>query len=274
MRGPGVSRFFEANDLRFHTVEWPGTDPPLVLLHPNRANARVWDFMVANSKLRNRFVAVDLRGHGQSEWPNKGYQLEDYVKDVIAVIEKLSPSPVILVGGATGGNIGLLVATIRPDLVRGLAVIDPGLSLDPAINARVQDQIEHEHSFSNRTQAVESLPFSSLWSTANKEFYADHAFREQDDGSWEGTYSKTAARETEHALVPEMWDKIRVACPTLAVRGDRSEVFGREKLVRLGSLIADCIIAEIPRSNHRVMQDSPETLAALLDGFAIMLMDG
>ncbi len=273
MKGPGISGFLDANGLRFHSLEWPGTEPLLVLLHPNRANAHVWDFMVAKSKLQNRIVAVDLRGHGKSEWPNSGYQLTDYTNDVIAIIERLSSSPVILVGGATGGNIGLLVATARPDLVCGLAVIDPGLSLDPAINARVQRELEHEHSFSSREEALASMPFSSLWSTAQKESYAGHAFRESDSGSWEGTYSKAAAGETEHALVPAIWNEIRVECPTLAVRGDRSAVFGRDKLFRLGSILSESVLAEIPMADHRVMQDNPETLASMLDGFVNMVGD-
>jgi pimeloyl-ACP methyl ester carboxylesterase len=272
VRGPGVSRHFEVEGARLHTIDWAGSNPPIVLLHPNRTNARVWDFVVAHSTLPNRFVSIDHRGHGCSEWPARGYELDDYLADDVAVIEQLDAGPVILAGAATGGNIALLIASSRPELVCGLAVLDPGLSLDPEINAEVQRQIEHGYSFPTFAAAVEAMPFSDLWTEAMRDFYAAHAFGQRDDGTWAGRYLQAAAKETEALLEEDMWDRIRVSCPTLAVRGDRSAVFDREKLVRLAGLIDDCVLAEIPRANHRVMQDNPAVVAALLDGFVRKVM--
>lgn len=59
-----------------------------------------------------------------------------------------------------------------------------------------------------------------------------------------------------------------MTCPTLAVRGDRSAVFSREKLVHLAGLLPQVVLAEIPRADHRVTQDNPPVVAALLDAFA------
>lgn len=92
-RGPGVSRDAALDRVRLHYVDWAGTDPVVVLLHPNRTNARVWDFVVAHSSLPNRYVALDHRGHGLSEWPAAGYTLEDYIADDVAFLGTSTPSP-------------------------------------------------------------------------------------------------------------------------------------------------------------------------------------
>jgi pimeloyl-ACP methyl ester carboxylesterase len=267
-RGPAVpSRYRLPSGLGLHLLEWPGEEPAIVLLHPNRTNARVWDFVVAHSGLPNRMLAVDHRGHGASDWPDEGYDLQDYVDDDVALIEGLGLGPVVLAGAATGGNIALLIASQRPDLVRAVAVFDPGLSLDPAINAEVQEEIEKGYQFEDRASALDAMPFSDLWTSHVRAHFGHHGFRDLPDGGVAGRYQKEAARHTEAVLEQDMWDAIEVSCPLLAVRGAESAVFDRHKLVRLADMVSRSVIAEVPRANHRVTQDNPAFCAALLDGF-------
>lgn len=173
----------------------------------------------------------------------------------------------ILAGAATGGNVAVLLASQRPDLVRGLALLDPGLSLDPQLNERVQEQIEHGSVHDSFEAAAAGMPFSALWDDAMRAHFAAHSFRQLPDGRWTGRYRKEAAQETEALLEEDLWDRIAVTCPTLALRGDRSQVFTREKLVRLAGLLPQAVLAEVPRADHRVTQDNPPVVAALLDGF-------
>lgn len=267
-RGPAVSRRMRISEIELHYVEWIGNDPVVVLLHPNRTNARVWDFAVAHSELPNRFVALDHRGHGRSDWPERGYALEDYVGDDVEAIEGLADGqPVVLVGAATGGNVALLLASERPDLVRGLVVVDPGLSLDPDINADVQQQIRSQYRFASMREAADALPFSDLWTDRMRAHFVSHTYRPDADGGVVATYHMAAVMETEAALEHDLWERIDVTCPLLAMRGGLSEVFDRERMLRLASIVDDCLIAEVPRADHRVMQDAPAAVAGLLDAF-------
>ncbi|MGI9657772.1 MAG: alpha/beta fold hydrolase, partial [Gaiellaceae bacterium] len=61
---PAASREVDLASIRLHVLDWDGAEPPILLLHPNRTNARVWDFVVEHSTLPNRFIAPDQRGHG------------------------------------------------------------------------------------------------------------------------------------------------------------------------------------------------------------------
>jgi len=261
-----VSRHVEVGDLRLHYVDWPGESPTVVLLHPNRTNNRVWDFVVAHSHLPNRFVALDHRGHGLSEWPEAGYALEDYIADDIAFLEALG-APVVLVGAATGGTVALLLTSQRPDLVAALGVLDPGMSLDPSINERVQDQIEHGYLHESFEAGMAAMPFSDLWDDAMRAHFAAASLRQLDDGRWAGRYSQQAAQTTEALLEQDFWGRISLRCPALVARGHRSEVFDRDKMVRLGGLLPDALLAEVPAADHRVTQDNPVFVAALLDAF-------
>lgn len=266
-RGPGVSRTIVTPRGPLHVVDWPGSGPPVVFLHPNRTNARVWDFVAAHLTIPNRLLALDHRGHGLSPWPAEGYDLEDYVADDIALLEQLDAGAVILVGAATGGTVALLLASQRPDLVGSLVVVDPGLSLDPDINAAVQQQIEDGYTFPSLEAATAALPFSELWDPAMRAHFAAHSFVERADGTWTSRYHKAAAQHTEALLELDYWDRVDVRCPTLVLRGDRSKVFDRDKLVRLAGLIPRSVIAEVPRADHRAMQDNPVAVAGLLDAF-------
>lgn len=266
-RGAPQSRTTALPGLTLHHLEWPGAGRTVVLLHPNRTNARVWDLAVAAMRRRDRVIALDHRGHGDSEWPDGGYQLEDYVADDIEFIESLGAGPVDLVGAATGGNIALLLASVRPDLVRTLVVLDPGLSLDPGISRRVQEEIASGYTLPSRQAAMDSMPFSDLWSPAMRAHYAEHGFRANPDGTVAGRYRPQAAQETEAALEADMWDRIAVQTPLLAVRGVLSPVFDRPRMLRLGQVVPQAVLAEVPAASHRVMQDNPRFVAALLDAF-------
>ena len=64
-------------------------------------------------------VALDWRGFGRSEWPQQGYWFPDYLGDLDAVLDQLSPAtPARLIGHSMGGNIACSYAGIRPERVR------------------------------------------------------------------------------------------------------------------------------------------------------------
>ena len=263
-----ASREVDLASIRLHLLTWDGTDPPILLLHPNRTNARVWDFVVEYSTLGNRFLAPDQRGHGLSDYPPKGYRYEDYMADLLTLLDELGVQRAHVVGAATGGNIALLLASDHGSRVESLTVIDPGLSLDPAINKRVQTQIAREHTFASLDDARARMPFSERWSDEMKEHYARHSFAIAEDGSATWRYYVPGVAETEHMLETPIWDRLSVSCPTLAIRGAESEVFPLHNLEKLCELVPQIERHEID-ANHRVTQDNPRALAAVLDDFIV-----
>jgi 3-oxoadipate enol-lactonase len=265
---PAQSRRVQLPGLALHYLDWPGSGIPVLLLHPNRTNARVWDFVVEHATLPHRFIAPDARGHGQSDYPAQGYGYEHYLSDVCALLDALALPRVHIVGAATGGNLALLLASAHPQRVASVTVVDPGLSLSPTISAEIRSQMQGEFSFPSLADARARMPFSALWSDAMKAHYSQHSFRATGNGTDEvqWRYHQAGVIETEHLLETPIWDRIDVHCPTLAIRAARSAVFPPHNMARLCALIPAAQHAEID-ADHRVSQDNPQGLAALIDGF-------
>ncbi|XAS77231.1 alpha/beta hydrolase [Dermatophilaceae bacterium Sec6.4] len=108
---------------------------PLVLLPATAETAEDWD-LVASTLCRSRAVyAVNLRGHGPSDWPGT-YSIGLMADDVTHLLDwGLTGGAVDLVGHSLGGLVACQVAAARPELVRRLVLEDVGLlhprSADP-----------------------------------------------------------------------------------------------------------------------------------------------
>ncbi|WP_420451326.1 alpha/beta fold hydrolase [Ilumatobacter sp.] len=104
-----------------------GSGPPIVLLHGLGMTAATWD--ACGDLLADRFtvVAVDLPGHGDSPRPGdpQAYTRDAALADLDAVIAELDGRPV-LVGHSLGGYLALAHAATRPDVARGLVVLNTG----------------------------------------------------------------------------------------------------------------------------------------------------
>ncbi|MFL6170135.1 MAG: alpha/beta fold hydrolase [Ornithinibacter sp.] len=109
-------------------VEWrcPAPVAPLVVLLPGTGlTARSWDAVAASLCGSRSVLAVDLRGHGQSDWPG-AYSIALMAQDVGALLEGIA-APVDLVGHSLGGLVALRVAAARRGRVRRLVLEDVGM---------------------------------------------------------------------------------------------------------------------------------------------------
>ncbi|RKS72786.1 alpha/beta hydrolase family protein [Motilibacter peucedani] len=98
----------------------------VVLLPATAETADDWD-VVAAALVDTRTVhAVDLRGHGGSDWPGT-YSVRLLAADVAALLPRLSAEPVDLVAHSLGGLVALAATASRPELVRRLVLEDVGL---------------------------------------------------------------------------------------------------------------------------------------------------
>ncbi|PPR79854.1 MAG: 2-(acetamidomethylene)succinate hydrolase [Alphaproteobacteria bacterium MarineAlpha2_Bin1] len=261
------SKRITIDNLSIHYLDWGGEDPPIILLHPNRTNSRVWDFVVNESCLKNRFIAWDARGHGLSDYPEDGYLISNYLEDLEIFCNKLSLKNIILVGAATGGNIAILFASKFQNLVKALVVADPGLSLDKKISNKVQMEIMNSFQFESMEVARNSMPFSELWSDEMKDHYSKYSFELLENNQYQWLYYPPGVKITESELEREIWDQIAIKCPTLILRGERSDVFPEINSKKLSDMIDISHEKTISDCNHRLSQDQPRKMAYEIDLF-------
>ncbi len=103
-----------------------GQGDPVLLIHGHTFDARVWDEVAAVLVAEERRVLrPDLRGHGDSDRPPKGYHVSHHAADMTAVLSAAGVSSAVVVGFSLGGGIGLELAVTEPHQVAGLVLVDP-----------------------------------------------------------------------------------------------------------------------------------------------------
>jgi pimeloyl-ACP methyl ester carboxylesterase len=108
-----------------------GAAPAYLLVHGLASNARLWDGVAGQLvEAGRRCAAVDLRGHGQSDKTDSGYDFESISADLRRLIERLGPGfeRPILVGQSWGANVVLDFAVRFPEQSRGIVLVDGGLT--------------------------------------------------------------------------------------------------------------------------------------------------
>ena len=138
-------RKIDAAGLALRICEWGAADgKPLVCIHGTRDHGASWGGAAANLTMHGyKVIAPDLRGHGHSDHvgPNARYQLRDFVGDLDQLFAQLQLDDVTLVGHSLGSIIAVLYATVRPQRISHLLLVEPTLSPARAQPQSFTDQI-------------------------------------------------------------------------------------------------------------------------------------
>ena len=108
-----------------------GDGVPIVLMHGWCSNRRAWDGTTELLADRRRMVALDRRGHGESDVPDDGYTHHHHASDVLAVLDTLDIDRAVIVAHAGGGPGGMEFAASHPDRTSALILVDTMLRDGP-----------------------------------------------------------------------------------------------------------------------------------------------
>ena len=114
--------FIPLKDVTLHTVDWSGGEPTVLGIHGSAGMAHTFGALAERLAPTIRFVGVDLRGHGFSDKPPAGYDLERHVEDVRQLIAALGLRQPILLGHSAGGTVAAFVASTTD--VAGLVLLE------------------------------------------------------------------------------------------------------------------------------------------------------
>lgn len=272
-------QFFDTDGLRLHYLDWGDpTNEPIVFLHGGGLTAHTWDRVCARLADRYRCVALDQRGHGESDWsPDLRYGLPDYVADLVALTRHLDLDRFTLVGMSLGAFncLGyalehestlerLVLIDIAPRLVEaGIGRLNAFVNLPPEAPS-VEDFVTRAVAFNPRRDP-EVLRRSLLKN-----------LRRTPDGTWTWKYDRRRGERNHQpeavaaraALRQELWARAaELTVPVLVVRGGESDVTVREDMIAASDRIPNGRFVEVPDAGHTVQGDNPEVLTAELLAF-------
>ena len=112
-------------DVRLRATRWPGAGVPVLLLHGLASSRRFWDLVVPGLA-GLPLLALDQRGHGDSERPDGPYDGATVVADALTALDALGLSRVVVVGHSWGGWTALHLAAAAPERVLAVVAVDGG----------------------------------------------------------------------------------------------------------------------------------------------------
>ncbi|WP_121820511.1 alpha/beta fold hydrolase [Halostella salina] len=235
-----------------------GEGPPVVLAHGMFDSGRRWVPLGSDLADEHEVIAYDARGHGRSDAPESGYDIDSRIADLVGLVEGLDLADPVLVGHSMGAATVALAAAEHPDLPRGLVLEDPS-----RFRRRPEMSVE-----AARSAARERLKEAKAQSVAERidEHYddcdPDHARRlaaAVDDCS-----PHIAKLAQEHRPVAAAFDGI--TRPTLVLRRDL-DVPDRVDDLNAADRLTDGRLVHIPDAGHYVFRDASDAATAELRTF-------
>jgi pimeloyl-ACP methyl ester carboxylesterase len=264
-----------ADGRRLSGLRWGTGAPRLVLVHGGAQNAHTWD-TVALALWPTPTLAIDLPGHGRSDWRDDGaYGPRNNADDLASMVAAVAPDADLLVGMSLGGLTATCLAARHPALVRRLLVVDvtPGVTRDKA--AEVHAFIEGPQSFGSFAEIFDrTVEFNPTRTPESLRRGILHNAHRLSDGSWEWNYDRglTSADDDrgvpEEGVVPDggdLWNDVEaVVVPTTLVRGGTSPVVDDDDVAELLRRQPDAEVLVVDGAGHSIQGDRPLELAAII----------
>ncbi len=149
-----VSHFFYSHRLKLQFWDWGSKGKPaLLLVHGGLDHARSWDWVARALREDFHVYALDLRGHGNSNWaPGALYSVLEHVLDLATWADIIQKEPIYLIGHSLGAITTLLYSGTFPERVKKLVAIE-GIGLP--IQERKGTAPERLRKWIDRTRAGE-----------------------------------------------------------------------------------------------------------------------
>jgi len=258
----GETRVIRANGHRAHVrLDGPADGPVWVFANALGTDLRVWD-PLAPGLAGKRLVRYDKRGHGLSELTPGPYEMAGLADDLAAILDALALKSAVVVGLSIGGMIALALAAPRPDLVRGLVLMDTA----PRIGTAPMWQ--------ERIKAVEAGGVGALAEGTMTRWFPE-AFRR--DRADEVALWRTMLERTPAAGYAACCAAIRdadleaaaaaVAVPTLCVVGEHDGSTPPDVVRGMASAIPGADFELIPDAGHLPQVVRPDDVARCLARF-------
>lgn len=259
-------------DIKIAADVWGSNNQELViLLHGGGQTRHAWG--ETGKKLAEagyHSVALDLRGHGDSEWHADGdYSIRAYKDDLVSIINEIG-KPARLVGASLGGMASLVLAgdEINSDLCTALIMVDIGIYPDPVGSDRIVSfMLSGEKGFDSLENVAKSISDYLPHRKKPKDLEGlKKNLRLKDDGRYYWHWDPRFIRRRPGSRDRRYFDlqlkaAEKVIIPTLLIRGALSDVVTMEDVDYFLSVISHAKFVEIEKAAHMIAGDRNDIFA-------------
>lgn len=262
-------KFVELAGLRMAYREWGDSNAAdaVVLLHGITSSSLSWVRVAPRLAAGSRVIAVDLKGHGDSDKPATGYQLADQADEVQALCSALGLRAISLIGHSWGGGIALMLAA------RGALAIERLVLEDPGVGQRTLTAEQMAERQRTRAMYAGMVGLSPEEAEARVRPNLALGWTEEDvagkvDAAMKGSRTAVEAVFAENG----QWNLIDLfgvlRCPTLLVRAEvaRGGIVGEDALAqaKLNPLVR---VLTIPEADHNIHRGQFQAFMAEVEPF-------
>ncbi len=254
-------RWLERDGVKLFYEEAPGDDPPVLLVHgwccDHTYFAPQFEHFASSG---SRVVSVDLRGHGHSDKPERGYTMQAFADDLAWLCEEIGLERPVVIGHSMGGIVAFDLASRYPALPAAVVMLDAAVVLPSGAHAAV-------------THFLEELRDPD-YREAQREYVANALFLPTDDQKRKERIIDDMSAAPQHVMVSAMeglrdYDPAAVAgelaVPTLYVAAD--ELQPRADMARVHELCPQLLDGKTVGSGHFCQLEVPEQVNAMITRF-------
>jgi pimeloyl-ACP methyl ester carboxylesterase len=268
-----VSSNVVARHQRFHFLEWGAPSlPNLLLLHGGNQSAHSWDLVSLHLADRFHIIALDQRGHGDSEWARDAdYSSHAMAADASAVLSELGIEAVTVLGHSMGGMNTLRLAMEHPHLLQRLVLVDIGPELSEAGTKTIRNFVTENREFEDLEDFIRNVQkYDPYRSREHIERTVKYNLLQRADGKFvskrdHGPRLATTQNQRAQSDRFSISDTTHISQPTLIIRGSDSNVLSAEAAERFVQALPNGELKTVSNSGHNVHgQNTSGFLDALL----------
>ena len=261
------------NGIRLCYVDWGGGGPALLLFHGDMRTSRSWDAVSRRLTADYRVIALDARGHGDSDWTPRGYRFAERVDDLAVFCKTLGLQGAIGVAHSTGGVVMALCAQKYPGMFSRLALMEPMVVVDERFHKMVAGREHAERSTWKSREALHDYlkqhPATSNWHPeVLRDVVAQEAYRREDglyDMKWSSATFNWKDRDGDHVDLKPVFAELGLPILFIRSSGHRTRI---KELNEVQDGIPDFHRLTIENTGHNMYMERPDTIADALKAFA------